>query len=675
MVSDSIKAEVKQLRELLRHHNRLYYTESRTEISDGEYDALMRKLRELENRWPELATSDSPSLRVGSEPLSRFPSIVWDPPMLSLDNVFSAEEFAEFNERMKRDLNLEDDPIYSVEPKLDGLAIALVYENSVLISAGTRGDGRRGEDVTHNARTLRSIPLKLNIVHSGRIEVRGEVVFRKTDFQDLNINRESLGLDTFVNPRNAASGSLRQLDSRITASRPLSFISYGTSRWPEGIESQQSLFDYLCRLGIPVNPFNSLCRGVDEVAFAHRRLESNRDELPWEIDGVVVKLNEASFQNKMGTQSRFPRWATAWKFKAEEALTRLIEIEIQVGRTGRLTPVAKLEPVFVGGVTVSSATLHNEDELIKKDVRPGDSVIVRRAGDVIPEVLRSLGAPGGNRGDRFEFPETCPVCGGPVAREEDASAYRCMNPSCPAKLRESLFHWGSRDALDIEGLGSKLAEQLVDRAIVEDVSDLYSLTVEQIASLDRMGRKSALNLIEELKKSRNVNLQRFITGLGIPGIGRTVSGLLAARFSSLEEIMNAEESEFISIDGVGPVLAENLYLFFNEKVTRGVVNRLMNAGFDPHYIDSDNADHPLSGLTIVFTGGITIPRSEAIIMAEKAGAKVSGSVSKNTDIVVAGPGAGAKLVKARELEVEIISEDEFLQKINRDGGNLFVNTK
>ncbi|MCK4806621.1 MAG: NAD-dependent DNA ligase LigA, partial [Candidatus Aegiribacteria sp.] len=507
MIPDNTRAEVENLRELIRYHNRLYYTENRTKISDGEYDALLRRLRELESRWPELETDDSPTLRVGSQPLSSFPSILWDPPMLSLDNVFSAEEFSEFNSRIRRELELDTDPVYSVEPKLDGLAVALIYENGVLARAGTRGDSSEGENVTPNARTLRSIPLKLSCDLSGSLVVRGEVIFKKNDFQRMNRERKSQGLEPFVNPRNAASGSLRQLDSRITASRPLCFIAYGTARWPEGIASQHSLFDFLDGLGIPVNPKNSVCRGVDEVEKAYHRLEENRDKLPWEIDGVVIKLNEASLQERMGTLSRFPRWATAWKFRAEEAVTQLIDIEIQVGRTGKLTPVARLEPVFVGGVTVSSATLHNEDELAKKDVRPGDTVIVRRAGDVIPEVVRSLGRPKGERGKRFEFPRNCPVCKGPVAREEDASAHRCMNPSCPAKLRESLFHWGSRDALDIEGLGSKLAEQLVDKGMVKDVSDLYRLTQPQLASLERMGEKSVDNLLSELEKSLSADLQ------------------------------------------------------------------------------------------------------------------------------------------------------------------------
>ncbi|MCD4774727.1 MAG: NAD-dependent DNA ligase LigA [Candidatus Aegiribacteria sp.] len=671
MIPDEIRAEAAKLRELLRYHNRLYYIENRIEISDGEYDALMRKLREIESRWPELITEDSPTLRVGSKPLASFPSLFWNPPMLSLDNVFSAEEFGEFDKRIRRELKLEKDPVYSVEPKLDGLAVALVYESGVLTKAGTRGDGTRGEDITPNAKTLRAIPLRLNGDPPPGLVVRGEVIFRKADFQKMNRERKALGQEPFANPRNAASGSLRQLDSRITSSRPLSFIAYGTASWPEGITSQHFLFEYLKSLGIPVNPYNSVCGGTQEVEENCRRLEENRSEFPWEIDGVVIKLDEAALQKRMGTLSRFPRWATARKFRAEEAVTKLIDINVQVGRTGRLTPVARLEPVFVGGVTVSNATLHNEDELAKKDVRPGDMVIVRRAGDVIPEVVRSLGRPEGGRGEKFTFPMICPVCNGPVAREEDTSAHRCMNPSCPAKIRESLFHWGCRDALDIEGLGIKLSEQLVDKGLVKDVSDLYRLTSHQLAFLDRMGAVSANNLINELDKSRGTNLQRFLTGLGIPGIGRTVSGLLAGRFRNLNEIMDAGVDDFLGIEGIGPVLADNLQRFFNKKITRDVVNRLLNAGFKPESSRVDDEEKPLQGVTLVFTGGISTPRPDARSMAEDAGAKVTGSVSSKTDLIVAGPGAGSKLQKARELGIEIIDESEFIRRINRDGGILF----
>ena len=665
MIPEEVHSEVRRLRELIRHHNRLYYSENRSEISDGEYDALLRRLIKLESQWPELRTEDSPSMRVGSEPVAEFSTIGWNPPMLSLDNVFSDEEFREFNSRMIRELDLSATPAYSVEPKLDGLAIALIYRDGLLISAGTRGDGTVGEDITRNARTVHSIPLRLTRPVPGTLAVRGEVIFRKDDFERMNRKRMEVGLNSFVNPRNAASGSLRQLDSRITASRPLSFISYGTAEWPNSITSQSDLFSFLDSLGIPVSPLNSVCKSVEEVKTAFEKLEDLRDSLPFEIDGVVIKLNEASLQMSIGIQSRFPRWAVAWKFQAEEVVTRLLDINIQVGRTGRLTPVASLEPVFVGGVTVSSATLHNEDELRKKDARPGDMVIVRRAGDVIPEVVRSLGRPSEEeRGQRFEFPDRCPVCGGPIARPEGEAVHRCMNPSCPARLRESICHWASRDALDIEGLGTKLAKQLVETGCVNDISDLYRLSRSQLSSMERMGEKSTANLIKELQKSKSTNLQRFITGLGIPGVGRTVAGLLADRFSGIKDIMEAGTEDFIDIDGLGPVLAENLQVFFHEPVTLGVVERLLQAGFDPenkHIIHS--SEKSLDGMTVVFTGGISMSRSEVREITEAAGATVTGSVSSKTDLIVAGPGAGSKLQKARELGIEIIDEEEFLSRL------------
>ncbi len=668
MIPEEVMAEAVRLRELIRHHNRLYYTENRTEISDGEYDALMRRLFELEKLWPGLQEDDSPTLRVGSKPLSEFPAIVWDPPMLSLDNVFSEEQFREWDRRITREFQPESPPVYSVEPKLDGLAVALVYREGILERAGTRGDGREGEDVTPNARTLRSIPLKLRGAPPVSLVVRGEVIFKRDDFQDLNRKRESEGLEPFVNPRNAASGSLRQLDSRITAGRPLSFIAYGTADWPEGIDSMHSLFQFLDRLGIPLNPWNTVCTGAEEVCGAYRRLAEHRDQLPWDIDGVVVKLDRADMQERLGSVSRFPRWATAWKFRAEEAVTKLLDIELQVGRTGKLTPVARLEPVFVGGVTVSSATLHNEDELRKKDARPGDTVIVRRAGDVIPEVVRSLGNPEGVRSVPFRFPVACPVCGGPVAREENEAAHRCMNPSCPARLRESLFHWGSRDALDIEGLGGKLSEQLVETGLVHDVSDLYRLSAEQLSSLDRMGDRSAGNLIVQLDQSRKADLQRFLTGLGIPGIGRTVAGFLAGSFQGIREMMEADVETLTGVEGVGPVLAESLHRFFRDPVTRGVVERLLKAGFDPVGSVPAEGAGKLDGLTVVFTGSISLPRSVARTMAERSGARVTGSVSPNTDIVVAGPGSGSKLEQARRLGIRVIDEEEFLKMVQGTKG-------
>ena len=657
---------MEELRRLLRYHNRLYYLEDRTEISDGEYDALMRRLVELESLHPELVRPDSPTVRVGAEPRGSFPGVTWDPPMLSLGNVFSTEEFGEFDARLRRELGIESELVYSVEPKLDGLAVALVYEDGLLVTAGTRGDGVTGEDITPNARTLRSIPLRLSGPAPGNMVVRGEVFFRRDDFTRMNDRRIREGSTPFVNPRNAASGSLRQLDSRITAERPLSFIAYGCAAWPEGIATQKGLFRRFEELGLPVNTWNSSCTGVVSVEETFLRIESLRSGLPYEIDGVVIKLDRADQRVRLGELSRSPRWATAWKFHAEEVTATLLDIEVQVGRTGRLTPVALLEPVMVGGVTVSRATLHNEDELWRKDARAGDLVIVRRAGDVIPEVVRSMGSPEGERGMPFVFPDSCPVCGGPVVREEDEAAHRCMNPSCPARIRESLFHWGSRDSLDIGGLGSVLAAQLVNSGLVGDISDLYRLDHATLAGLPMMGDLSASNLLCELRASRGVELQRFLTGLGIPGVGRAVAGLLCTAFPDLAEMMSATVDALEEVHGIGPVLAGALFSFWREPVTRGVVDRLLAVGFQlPNHLYGVLDERPLEGLTLVFTGSISIPRDEARRLAEAAGAKVTSSVSSKTGLVVAGPGAGSKLTRAIQLGVPVCDEDEFLTKCKK----------
>jgi DNA ligase (NAD+) len=659
-----IRAEADQLASLLRKHSRLYYSEDRTEITDGEYDALLRRLRDLEQEYSGLRTHDSPTQRIGAAPLDSFAPVIWDPPMMSLDNVFDPGEFAEFETRVMRELSLDAPPVYSVEPKLDGLAIALVYREGLLALAGTRGDGSTGEDVTPNARTIRSVPLRLARDLPGELVVRGEVFFMESDFKALNARREAEGESPFVNPRNAASGSLRQLDSRITASRPLSFYTYAAAVMPRGVSSQHELLALFSELGLPVNPGNRICHGSPEVEAAVRHLGSVRSQLPYGIDGVVIKLDEVSMQDGMGVLSRAPRWATAWKFDAEEAVTILQAIEVQVGRTGRLTPVARLEPVFVGGVTVSSATLHNEDELRKKNVRVGDTVVVRRAGDVIPEVLRSLGGSGGVRGPEFVFPESCPVCRGPVSRPEGESAHRCMNPSCPARLKESLLHWGSRESMDVEGLGVVLVTHLVDGGLVSDIADLYGLSHGVLSALPRMGDLSASNLMAGLNASRQSELRRFLTGLGIPGVGRAVSGLLCAAFGTLDDMKNASSEDFEKVKGIGPILARSLHSFWTEPVTRGVVDRLVAAGFQlSNPLHGKAAGLPLAGVTIVFTGTISMPRDEAGRLAEEAGARVAGSVSAKTGLVVAGPGAGSKLRKAVELGIPVIDEAAFLQKL------------
>jgi len=649
--------EIINLTSLIRKYNRQYYTEDVSEITDSEYDALMNRLLFLERENPEYCSIDSPTARVGSAPLSGFAAVLHDPPMLSLSNVFSREDFLAFNSRV---LNLlkHDRVKYSVEPKLDGVSLSLVYENSVLVRAGTRGDGVRGEDVTDNARTIRSIPLRLN-AHRLDVEIRGEVFFTVKNFKKLNRKREKAGESPFANPRNATSGSLRQLDSAVTAGRPLSFMAYATGRYPHGLETQEELFKKLHVWGFEVNSQNRICSTPEQVIAAYDSFVEVRADLPMEIDGMVIKINSFLQRTELGSLSRAPRWATAWKFHAEEMSTTLIEIEVQVGRTGRLTPVARLQPVKVGGVIVTSATLHNQDEVIRKDVRPGDIVIVRRAGDVIPEVVTSLPAEGSARTKVFRMPEECPVCKGPVVKPQGEVNLYCINPSCAARIRRSLEHWASRKALDIEGLGKKLCEQLVDAGMVNSIAELYSMKYHELTALERMGELKATKLFAALEKSRTTPLSRFLTGLGIPGVGEVASRDIAAEFRNLKTLGDASEEELLAVKGIGPVTALSIRKFFSSSVTSSVIQQLVKAGFNPVEADARRGTS-LTGETIVFTGALEMPRQKAKELAMKAGAKVTGTITGKTTILVAGENAGSKLLKAEKLGVRVISEKEFL---------------
>jgi DNA ligase (NAD+) len=664
VADDSVRREVEELRERIRYHNRLYYSRDRTEITDEEYDALMRRLIQLEEGHPELASPDSPTARVGSQPVEDFGSVRHDPPMLSLDNVFDAGGFATFEDRLIRELEPDGPLRYSVEPKLDGVAMSLLYRDSVLVRGATRGDGVTGEDVTENVRTIRAIPLRLSRPGMD-LEVRGEVIFRGDDFAALNRRRRREGLEPFANPRNAASGSLRQLDSRVTARRPLSFVAYASGRPPEGVSTQSGLLALFEELGLPVSGCNSVRTGRREVSEACRELESAREDLPFQIDGMVVKLDDLALQRRMGELSRSPRWAVAWKFHAEEVATRLKRVGFNVGRTGRVTPVAILDPVKVGGVTVSRATLHNQDEMERRDIREGDLVTVRRAGDVIPEVVGSLDRDRPGRPPVKAFPGKCPVCGGPVVRPEGEAAHRCLNPSCPAQLTRGIIHWASRDAMDIEGLGEKLAAALVESGMVDDIAGLYDLTAEGLQALEGMGEVSSRKLLAELERSRSADLARFLTGLGIPGVGRTVGRLLAEEFETLGPLREAGREGLMEVDGIGPVLADSLASFFEEEVTASLVDRLLSRGFAPAC--ENRRGGSLEGLTVVFTGSLSVSRDRAREMAEAAGARVTGSVSGNTDLVVAGTGAGSKLARAEELGVRVVDEEEFGELL--DGRN------
>ncbi|MGN2391171.1 NAD-dependent DNA ligase LigA [Pelomicrobium sp. G1] len=663
-------AEAKRLREEIERANYNYYVLNRPTIPDAEYDRLFRRLQELEARYPELATPDSPTQRVGAAPMEEFPEVRHAAPMLSLNNAFDDEEVKAFDRRVREGLGVERVE-YEVEPKFDGLAVSLTYREGVLVQGATRGDGYTGEDVTANLRTVRAIPLRLKAkAPPVLLEVRGEVLMFKADFERLNAEQQARGERPFANPRNAAAGSLRQLDPRITAKRPLTFFAYGIGRGEgEGIprDRQSRLLDYLESLRIPVSPIREVVAGVEGLLGFYRKLLARRDDLPYETDGVVYKVDRLDYQERLGFVSRAPRFAVAHKFPAQEEMTQLLDIEVQVGRTGALTPVARLKPVQVGGVTVTSATLHNEDEIRRKDIRIGDWVIVRRAGDVIPEVVAVVPEKRPAHTRRFVMPSRCPVCGSAVVRLPDEAIARCSGGLvCPAQRKQALLHFASRRALDIEGLGEKLVDQLVDTGLVKTPADLFHLTEEQLAALPRMGRKSAQNLLEALERSRrNATLARFIYALGIRHVGETTARDLAQHFGSLGALMKASEEEIMEVPDVGPVVAKSIHQFFAERHNREVIE-----GLRPFYghcwrMETRRAGaRELAGKTFVLTGTLSsMTREEAKERIEALGGKVTGSVSRNTDYVVVGTDPGSKYDRARELGVPILDEDAFLKLV------------
>ncbi|HAF70914.1 MAG: DNA ligase [Acetothermia bacterium 64_32] len=660
---ERVKKRVEELREEIRKHDYYYYVLNQPIISDAEYDRLFRELQELEEKYPELITPDSPTQRVGAPPAEEFAPVHHAIPMLSLQNCFTQEEFLEWDRRVRRLLGGER-PVYVCEPKLDGLSVELMYEDGVFTVGSTRGDGYVGEDVTRNLRTIRQLPLKL-LPLDGRVprllEVRGEVYMEKEAFRRLNREREERGEPPFANPRNAAAGSLRQLDPSITAGRPLKLFCYALGR-VEGLEikTQEELLTLLARLGFPVNPLWRRCEGPEEVFEFYRELLERRGDLPYEADGCVVKVNDFSQRELLGEVSRAPRWAIAFKFPAEEATTRVLDIVVQVGRTGALTPVAILEPVEVSGVTVSRATLHNEDEVKRKDVRIGDWVVVRRAGEVIPEVVKSIPERRTGKEREFRMPARCPACGGPVVRPPGEVAHRCENLSCPARIKESIRHFASRRAADIEGLGEKLVDQLVEKGLVRRISDLYRLTKEELAALERMGEKSAQNLLEQLERSKGMSLARFIYALGIRYVGEHTAEVLAERFGSLEELANASYEELVEIPEIGPRIAQSIVDFFASEDNRRLIAELAALGIAPRSEAKPPEEKPLSGKTFVFTGRLSgLSREEARRLVESRGGRVASSVSRKVDYVVVGEEPGSKLARARELGIPILSEREF----------------
>ncbi|MBI3796062.1 MAG: NAD-dependent DNA ligase LigA [Deltaproteobacteria bacterium] len=663
-----VKAEVERLRQELTQHNYRYYVLDDPLISDAEYDRLFRRLAELENQYPGLRDPLSPTQRVGAPPLTQFASVRHSLPMLSLGNVVSREEMQEFHERSQRFLKNTQPIEYVAEAKIDGVAVELVYEQGKFVLGSTRGDGVTGEDITQNLRTVRSVPFLLGRHGSHpippRLEVRGEIFLASAPFRQLNRERAAAGEPLFANPRNATAGSLKQLDSSVTAKRPLDLFCHGVGRL-EGISltTHWELTEALKEWGLKPIPQRRLCRNLDEIFAFFDTLEKQRDELPYEIDGVVVKVNSFALQRQLGDVSRSPRWAIAYKFPARQATTKVLAISVQVGRTGVLTPVAELEAVGIGGVTVRNASLHNMDEIVRKDIRIGDTVVVERAGDVIPYVVKVITEKRTGSEKKFIMPSHCPVCGAEVEREAGEAAYRCTGLACPAKLKESLKFFGARGSMDIEGLGEKIIDQLVDKGLVQDAGDLYGLSKEQLASLERMADKSAQNLLDAIEKSKTTTLPRFIASLGIRHVGEATAQQLAEHFGEFDDIRKATEEELQQVRDVGPEVARSIAHFFAQEQNRRVIDKLLKARVHFPKVTARRTGK-LSGQTFVLTGTLaSLTRPEAQKRIEALGGKASSSVSKQTSYVVAGAEPGAKLDKARQLGVRVLDEDEFLRMI------------
>ena len=666
----SLQQQIDILRQDLRRYEYEYHVLDNPTIPDAEYDRLFHQLKALEAAHPELITADSPTQRVGAKPLSGFAQIRHEIPMLSLDNAFSDEEFYAFVKRIEdRLIRLPDPLTFCCEPKLDGLAVSILYVNGVLTQAATRGDGTTGEDITANIRTIRNIPLQLLMDNPPtRLEVRGEVFMPHAGFERLNQQALEKGEKTFANPRNAAAGSLRQLDPKITSKRPLVLNAYGIGI-AEGIDLPNTHYDrlqWLKSIGIPVNPEIRLCNGTDEVLDFYRDIQNKRSSLGYDIDGTVLKINDIALQEKLGFISKAPRWAIAYKFPAQEELTRLNDVEFQVGRTGAITPVAKLEPVFVAGVTVSNATLHNADEIERLDIAIGDTVVIRRAGDVIPQIIGVLHDRRPADARPIVFPETCPVCDSAIVRIEGEAVARCTGGLfCAAQRKEALKHFVSRKAMDIDGVGGKLIEQLVDRELIHTPADLFKLDLTTLTRLERMGTKSAENALASLEKAKNTTLARFIFALGIREVGEATALNLANHFKTLEALQNADLKALQQVPDVGEVVANRILAFWHEPHNVAVVNDLIAQGVHWETVETKEVtENRFKGKTVVLTGTLTqMGRNEAKALLQDMGAKVSGSVSAKTDFVIAGDAAGSKLTKAQELGVTVLTEEEFLAQI------------
>ncbi|APB07052.1 MULTISPECIES: NAD-dependent DNA ligase LigA [Raoultella] len=666
---EPIEQKLTELRTTLRHHEYLYHVMDTPEIPDAEYDRLMRELRELEAQHPDLITPDSPTQRVGAAPLASFSQVRHEVPMLSLDNVFDEESFLAFNKRVQDRLKSSDDLIYCCELKLDGLAVSILYENGVLVQAATRGDGTTGEDITANVRTIRAIPLRLrgdNIPQ--RLEVRGEVFLPQAGFEKINEEARRTGGKVFANPRNAAAGSLRQLDPRITAKRPLTFFCYGVGALTGGElpESHSGRLQQFKAWGLPVSDRVTLCHTPEEVLTYYRKVEEDRPNLGFDIDGVVIKVDSLALQEQLGFVARAPRWAVAFKFPAQEQMTFVRDVEFQVGRTGAITPVARLEPVHVAGVLVSNATLHNADEIERLGLRIGDKVVIRRAGDVIPQVVNVVLSDRPEETREIVFPTHCPVCNSDVERVEGEAVTRCTGGLiCGAQRKEALKHFVSRRALDVEGMGDKIIDQLVEKEYVHTPADLFRLTAGKLTGLDRMGPKSAQNVVNALGKSKATTFARFLYALGIREVGEATAAGLAAYFATIEALEQATIEELQKVPDVGIVVATHVFHFFAEENNRDVIAQLRAEGVNwpaPVVVNAEEIDSPFAGKTVVLTGSLSqLSRDDAKARLMALGAKVAGSVSKKTDLVIAGEAAGSKLAKAQELGIAVIDEAEMLR--------------
>jgi DNA ligase (NAD+) len=665
----NVKTQINRLRRKIEDHNYLYYVKNDPIISDSEYDILLRELERLESENPNLITPESPSQRVGAAPVVEFGTITHTLPMLSLANAMTLDELIAFDERVRKGLENDADPVYIAEPQLDGLGVELIYREGIFTAGSTRGDGTTGEDITHNLRTVRSIPLKLRdneIRVPDVLEIRGEVYMDKLGFKKLNDERESRNEPAFSNPRNAAAGSLRQLDASVTATRPLSIFCYQAGLIEDiEFETHSAFLAAVKSWGLPVNPLIKTVTGADQMVVYHQSIEAQRDELPYEIDGTVFKLNRIEDRTQLGERSRSPRWAIAGKFKAKQATTIVTDIEVQVGRTGAITPVARLEPVPVSGVIVNNATLHNQNEIDRKDIRVGDTVLIERAGDVIPKIVKVILEKRPVKTIPYRIPDSCPVCGHAVFRPEGEAVARCQNLSCPAQIKGRIEHFVSKGAMNIDGLGSKLTNQLVDSGLIDTVDKIFQLTLEDLAGLDRMAEKSAANIIKAIEISRNTTFSRFIFALGIRNVGEHISRVLERYHGkNLNKFMNVSRENLEALVEIGPIVADAIVRFWQDESNRSIVNSCLKNGVTISSAVVTEKSSLLSGKTFVFTGSLQqFTRKEAREIVESLGAHASSSVSKKTNYLVTGLGAGSKKQRAEELQIPIISEDDFLKMV------------